>query len=70
MDKEEFTVNENESREALKQLQAEIFSGNVEDLAFALGRPVEEVQDWLGGGEIDDDAQMKINGLVKERLSN
>lgn len=69
MNKEDFTVDESNSREVLQRLKAEVFSGSDEDLAVALGRPIGEVQEWLGGGEIDEDAQMKINGIAKERLS-
>lgn len=69
MNTDEFTVDETESRNALQRLKTEVFDANEEDLALALGRPVEEIRDWLGGGEIDEDAQMKINGIAKERLS-
>jgi hypothetical protein len=71
MSQDEFTVNEEDSRKTLQRLKTEVFgvTGGEDELAFALGRPVEEVRDWLGGGEIDDDAQMKINGIAKERLS-
>ena len=69
MNQEDFTVDEAESRETLKKLKTEVFDNSDEKVALALGRPVEEITDWLGGGEIDDDAQMKINGIAKERLS-
>lgn len=69
MNQDDFTVDESESRENLQRLKTEVFESDNEKLAFAMGRPVEEITDWLGGGEIDEDAQMKINGIAKERLS-
>ncbi len=69
MNNDEFTVDETESRETLKKLKSEVFDNSDEKTALALGRPVEEIIGWLGGGEIDDDAQMKIGGIAKERLS-
>jgi hypothetical protein len=69
MSQDEFTVNETESREHLQRLKTEVFDSDDEKVAFAMGRPVEEIIDWLSGGEIDDDGQMKINGIAKERLS-
>lgn len=68
MNQDEFTVDETESRENLQRLKTEVFESDDEKVAIALGRPVEEITDWLGGGEIDEDAQMKINGIAKERL--
>jgi hypothetical protein len=35
-----------------------------------MGRPVEEITDWLSGGEIDDDAQMKIMVLLRKDFLN
>ena len=69
MNQDEFTVDETESRENLQRLKTEVFESDDEKVAIAMGRPVEEITDWLGGGEIDEDAQMKINGIAKERLS-
>ena len=69
MSQDEFTVDETESREHLQRLKTEVFDSDDEKVALAMGRPVEEITDWLSGGEIDDDAQMKINGIAKERLS-
>ncbi|MCY7376361.1 MAG: hypothetical protein LH472_10375 [Pyrinomonadaceae bacterium] len=53
----------------LEKLKNEIFDRSDEKLALALGRPIEEVNLWFQGGEIDEDAQEKINGLAQERLS-
>jgi hypothetical protein len=71
MNQEDFTVDEAESRRLLQKLKDEVFgeTGGDGELALAMGRPVEEIRDWLNGGEIDEDAQMKINGIAKERLS-
>lgn len=69
MNQDEFTVDERESRENLKRLKTEVFESDDEKVALAMGRPVEEITEWLSGGEIDDDGQMKINGIAKERLS-
>lgn len=58
-----------DSRELLARLKHEVFESSNQHLALALGRPTEEVDLWLGGGEIDEDAQEKINGLAQERLN-
>lgn len=62
--------NENsESLELLKKLKSQVFDGDDEKIALAMGRPVEEIKEWLGGGQIDEDAQEKIHGLAQKRLS-
>ena len=66
---EDFTVDEAESRQILQRLKTEVFDGDNEKTAIAMGRPVDEIDGWLSGGEIDEDAQMKIHGIAKERLS-
>lgn len=58
-----------EAREHLTRLKQEVFESSSQHLALALGRPVEEVDLWLSGGEIDEDAREKINGVAQERLS-
>ena len=70
MSQENFTSDQEASRRTLRRLKGEVFgvTGGDDELALALGRPVEEIKNWLDGGEIDDDAQMKINGIAKERL--
>ena len=70
MNQDDFTVDETESRNTLQRLKREVFDNDNDKVALAMGRPVEEITDWLGGGEIDDDAQMKIGGIAKERLSD
>ena len=61
--------NSSESRDVLTRLKTEAFESSSQKLAVALGRPLEEVDLWFEGGEIDEDAQEKINGLALERLS-
>ena len=58
-----------DTREVLARLKHEAFESSNRHLALALGRPVEEVDLWFEGGEIDEDAQEKINGIAQERLS-
>jgi hypothetical protein len=55
--------------ELLERLKSEVFDGSNEQLALALGRTTEEVKAWFNGDEeIDEDGEMKIHGLVQERL--
>jgi len=61
--------NSSDTREVLARLKTEVFESSNRHLALALGRPVEEVDLWLEGGEIDEDAQEKINGIAQERLA-
>ena len=53
----------------LEKLKNEAFDQSDEQLALALGRPVEEIRLWFSGDEIDEDAREKINGIAQERLS-
>ena len=57
-----------DTREVLVRLKTEVFESSNRHLALALGRPVEEVDSWFEGGDIDEDAQEKINGIAQERL--
>jgi len=57
-----------ESLNLLRRLKTEVFESSDVHLALAMGRPVEEVEGWFGGEEIDEDAQEKIHGLAQERL--
>jgi hypothetical protein len=61
-------TSEAEGRALLKRLRDVGFEGSDEKLSTALGRPVEEVQGWMGGTEpVDDDVVMKARGIAKER---
>jgi len=56
-------------REILKRLRDEGFEADDGKLAVALGRPVEEVQGLMTGGDepVDDDIIMKARGIAKAR---
>jgi hypothetical protein len=61
-------TNQSEGRALLKRLRDAGFEGSDEKLAVALGRPLEEVEGWMGGAEaVDDDVVMKARGIAKER---
>ena len=52
----------------LRRLRDQGFEGDDLKLSVTLGRPVEEVQAWMQGGEPpDDDIIMKARGIAKER---
>ncbi|HVF56320.1 MAG TPA: hypothetical protein VM934_09225 [Pyrinomonadaceae bacterium] len=52
----------------LKRLRDNGFESDDGRLAVALGRPLEEVEAWMGGSEPpDDDIIMKARGIAKER---
>ncbi|MBA2620939.1 MAG: hypothetical protein H0U87_07040, partial [Acidobacteria bacterium] len=56
--------------ELLQKLKAQAFGGDNDKLALALGRPLEEIEAWLGGEAIDEDAQEKIHGIAQVRLGS
>ena len=60
--------NSSESHDVLARLKNEVFEGSDDKLAFALGKPVSEVQGWFNGSEIDEDSREKINGIAQQRL--
>jgi hypothetical protein len=61
-------TSEAEGRELLKRLRDAGFEGSDDKLAVALGRPIEEVQGWMGGTEpVDDDVIMKARGIAEQR---
>ena len=61
-------TNQTEGRAIIKRLRDRAFDENDEQLALALGRPVEEVEGWTGGAEpVDDDVLMKARGIARER---
>ena len=60
--------NSSDSREILARLKHEAFENSDEHLALAMGKPVDEIQLWFEGGEIDEDSREKINALAQQRL--
>ena len=56
-------------KETLARLKHEVFESSNRHLALALGRPVEEVDLWFEGGEVDEDSREKINGIAQQRLT-
>ena len=69
MDKEENANNETNAAELLTRLRNEVFEGSDSQLALALGRPLEEIENWQREAEeIDEDGEMKIRNLANERL--
>ncbi|HKC65247.1 MAG TPA: hypothetical protein VKB86_16515 [Pyrinomonadaceae bacterium] len=64
-------TNQSEGRALLRHLRDRGFDSSDEQLAVALGRPVEEVEAWTGGrAPVDDDVVMKARGIAKERGIN
>jgi hypothetical protein len=56
------------ARSLLKKLRDQGFDSSDEELAVALGRPVEEVKGWIEGTEpVDDDVVMKARGIAQQR---
>ncbi len=52
----------------LENLCREGFDDDVNKLALALGRPAEEIEDFINGDEtIDDDLVMKVRGIAVQR---
>ena len=63
-------MNDNsDALDNLARLKHEAFKGDDEQLALALGRPVDEVRLWLTSGAIDENAQEQISSMAQERLS-
>lgn len=61
-------TNQTEGRALLKKLRDLGFDSSDEQLATALGRPVEEVEAWTGGAApVDDDVIMKARGIAEQR---
>ena len=71
MDKEQKTNEETNVAQLLTKLRNEVFEGSDSQLALALGRPLEEIENWQRETEeIDEDAEMKIRNLANERLGS
>ena len=61
-------TNQTEGRAIIRRLRDKAFDGSNEQLALALGRPVEEIEGWTGGAAtVDDDVLMKARGIAQER---
>ena len=61
-------TNQTEGRALLKKLRDLGFDSSDQQLALALGRPIEEVEAWMGGAEpVDDDVVMKARGIATQR---
>jgi hypothetical protein len=61
-------TSQDEARTLLKKLRDQGFDSSDEQLAVALGRPVEEVKGWIEGTEpVDDDVIMKARGIAQQR---
>ena len=61
-------TNQSEGRALLKKLRDVGFGASDEQLAVALGRPLEEVEGWTGGAApVDDDVIMKARGIAEQR---
>lgn len=57
-----------EASQILKHIRDAAFDSNDEKLALALGRPTEEIEQWIRGeGMIDGDVVMKARALAIER---
>lgn len=61
-------TNQTEGRALLRKLRDLGFDSSDQQLALALGRPIEEVEAWMGGAEpVDDDVVMKARGIATQR---
>jgi hypothetical protein len=61
-------TTQEEARTLLTKLRDQGFDSSDEQLAVALGRPVEEVKGWIEGTEpVDDDVIMKARGIALQR---
>ena len=61
-------TNQTEGRAIIKRLRDKAFDGSDEQLALALGRPLEEVEGWTGAAApVDDDVLMKARGIAQKR---
>ncbi|MEO8434327.1 MAG: hypothetical protein ABI596_05490 [Pyrinomonadaceae bacterium] len=61
-------TNKTEGRALLRKLRDLGFDSSDQQLALALGRPIEEIEAWMGGAEaVDDDVVMKARGIATQR---
>lgn len=61
-------TDQSEALQILTSIRDAAFDSSNEELALALGRPTEEIEEWFGGvGTIDGDVLQKARGLAIER---
>lgn len=61
-------TNQTEGRALLRKLRDLGFDSSDQQLAMALGRPLEEIEAWMGGADpVDDDVIMKARGIATQR---
>lgn len=61
-------TTEGKAKEILSDLLFNGFDNEIDLLAIALGRPTEELKEFLEGNqEIDNDLLMKMRGIAEER---
>lgn len=61
-------TDQSEASNLLKNIRDAAFDSSDEKLALALGRPADEIEDWIkGSGVIDGDVVMKARWLASER---
>ena len=61
-------TNQEEAAQILRNLRDNAFDGSDEKLALALGRPLDEIQNWIKGEEtIDSDVLLKAKAMANER---
>ena len=61
-------TDQEQARQIVTALRDRGFDGDNDQLAVALGRPVEQVEGFINGSEtIDDDVVMKARGIAMNR---
>ena len=61
-------TDQSDALQLLTSIRDGAFDSSNEKLALALGRPTEEVEDWMGGARtIDGDVVQKARALATER---
>lgn len=61
-------TTQDEARELLAVFCRDGFDDDLDEAALALGRPLQELEDFLNGDEeIDDDLVMKVRGIALTR---
>ena len=61
-------TNQAEASNILREIRENAFDASSEKLALALGRPTEEIEEWISGnGLIDGDVVMKARALAIQR---